>query len=141
MKLKQELKKNKRKLRMIQKLLRELRRKKLNLKLVELLLSFSYLQRKSQKNLVLLKEHGIKEHPMMLLEVKLPRPLHPKLLMRRLRLPKTKRLLLKLPMLLPNLPTLAQQTEKVLMPTLGMSNGLPRLFHNHSVTLIVLTDN
>lgn len=40
-KLMKELKKNKRKLKMIQKLLRELKRKKLNLKLVELLLSFS----------------------------------------------------------------------------------------------------
>ena len=36
-----ELKKNKRKLKMIQKLQRELKRKKLNLKLAELLLSFS----------------------------------------------------------------------------------------------------
>jgi hypothetical protein len=44
-------------------------------------------------------------------------------------------------MLLPNLPILTQETEKVLMLTLGMSTGLPRLFHNHSVTLIVLTDN
>jgi hypothetical protein len=40
-KLMKELKKNKRKLKMIQKLQRELKRKKLNLKLVELLLSFS----------------------------------------------------------------------------------------------------
>jgi len=78
---------------------------------------------------------------MMLLEVKLPRPLHPKLLMRLLKLPKTKRLLPKLLTQLPNLPTLTQETEKVLLPTLGMSTGLPRLFHNHSVTLIVLTDN
>lgn len=39
--LKKELKKNKKKLRMIQKLLRELKRKKHNLKLVELLLVIS----------------------------------------------------------------------------------------------------
>ena len=86
-------------------------------------------------------EHGIKEHPTMLLEVKLIRPLHPKLKMRLLRLLKMQRLLLKLPRQLPLLPMLTQEIEKVLRPTLGMSNGLPRLFHNHSVTLTVLTDN
>lgn len=85
--------------------------------------------------------NGIKELETMLLEVKLLRQLLPKLLPKLLMLPITKRLLPKLLRRLPLIPTLLEEIRKVLPPTPGMSNGSPRLFHNHLETLTVLIDN
>ena len=139
---------------MIKMLLRKLKLKRNNLKLMVLLLSFSseVLHKKKKTHQLKLKKHqlkkqdlkvkdGIKELPMMLPENKLLRKLHPKLKMKQLKLPKTKRLLIKLPQMLLLLQTLTQEIEKVLSPTLGMSTGSPRLFHNQRETLIVPIEN
>jgi len=118
------------------------KKKKINPKLKVKPSNFLRLLRKQAQRLLklIINKDGIAEHLMMLPELLLQSKFHPKLLMKLLKLLKTKRLLLMPPQLLPNQITLTLEIEKVITPTRGMNTGPPRLFQNHGVINIVLIE-
>jgi len=132
-----------RKLLNLQKRRRKLRLKKLSLKLKELPSKFlKLLQLPNQIHLrPITSKVGILEHLTMLPELQPIRLFQPKIKMKTPKLPKTRRLLILLPLNLQKSQTLTTEPEKAHPLTTGMSTGSPMSSHNQLQTIIVLLTN